>query len=383
MMRLRGIRAVVTGGAGFIGSHIVDSLLSENDVVVVDDFSTGKEENLIAHGAGPRFADGDAEPIGGVEGGGMRRAEGFAGPPAEMEGEGGSSGRCARGPRKVPLTGEGARGGRRRGREFARRRGLIILRGSVTDEGLLRLALRDADVVFHLAAIPGVPASVRDPAGTARVNLMGTLAVLEAARHCGVSKVIFSSSCAVYGDARPPVSETTLPCPKSPYAVQKLAGEHLCRVYHELHGLKTVCLRLFNVFGPRQDPESEYAAVIPRFVKDMRERGRVTIFGDGRQTRDFIYVGDVVRATLLAAERSSADGRVVNVATGKGTSVSELARELAAVLGLPLRVRRASRREGDIRHSWADTTLAQKVLGFRACVPLRRGLRALASALPC
>ncbi|MGQ9582966.1 MAG: NAD-dependent epimerase/dehydratase family protein [Thermoplasmatota archaeon] len=328
-MALRGLGAAVTGGAGFIGSHIVDALLPDNDVIVIDDFSTGKPENLLGPGVG--------SPVSGTD-------------------------RWDTGTPRRP-------------------RGLKIIRGSITEPKLLRLAFRDTDLVFHLAARPSVPQSIRDPAGTAHVNLTGTLAVLEAARECGVKKVIFSSSCAVYGDARPPVKETALPRPKSPYAVQKLAAEHYCRLYHELYGLRTVCLRYFNVFGPRQDPSSEYAAVIPKFFGDMARRGRVTIYGDGRQTRDFVFVGDAVRANMLAAEGSAADGAVLNVATGEGTSVRALAKEVASVLGRPLRVERAPRREGDIRHSWADISLARKLLDFRPGVPLREGLIISGSAL--
>ena len=361
-MALRGLRVVVTGGAGFIGSHIVEALLPENEVTVVDDFSTGKEENILSacHRAA-RAGYGGAGEAG-------KGAEGWGGGAIYLRGPGGLSGLRRSGGQGV-LRSPGAL------------RGLRVLRGSVTDPELLRLALRGADVVFHLAARPSVPASVRDPAGTGAVNLGGTLAVLEAARGCDVEKVIFSSSCAVYGDARPPVSEAAPPRPLSPYAVQKLASEHYCLVYHRLYGLGAVCLRYFNVFGPRQDPGSEYAAVVPRFFRDMLERGAVTVFGDGRQTRDFIFVDDVVRATLLAAGRSAAEGRVINVATGRGTSVGRLAEDVAGVLGMPLRVRRAPPREGDIRHSRADVSLARRVLGFRPALTLREALRMYRSAL--
>lgn len=306
---LRGKRIVVTGGAGFIGSHLVDALGPGNDLVVFDDFSTGRMENLL----GPA--------------------------------------------------------------------GHRIVRGSVTRPSQLGVVFRDADLVFHLAARPSVPASVLDPRGSARANLDGTLNVLVAARDAGVRKVVFSSSCAVYGDSPPPVKETALPRPKSPYAVQKLAAEHYCQNFQKLYGLATVCLRYFNVFGPRQDPGSQYAAVVPVFFRDIVQKGELTIFGDGGQTRDFIFVDDVVRANLLAAERTRADGAVLNIATGKGTSVNTLARRVAAIAGRPLAVRRAPPRGGDIVHSYADISKAKRLLGFGPKTTLSAGLRISGSAL--
>jgi len=306
---IEGKRIVVTGGAGFIGSHIVEALHSANDVIVLDDFSSGKEQNILGMG------------------------------------------------------------------------GIMVLRGSVTQPKHLAFAFRNADIVFHLAAIPSVQKSVSDPTATEKVNLLGTLNVLQAARDAGVRKLVFSSSCAVYGDARPPVGEDAAPRPLSPYAVQKLAAEHYCRLFHEPRGMRTVCLRYFNVFGPRQDPSSEYAAVVPRFFRDMATKGGVTVFGDGRQTRDFVYVGDVVGANLLAAERTGADGGAVNIATGRPTSVLELARTIAGIVGRPLKVKRAPARKGDIRHSHADVSMARRTLGFRPSVGLREGLRVFSTAL--
>jgi UDP-glucose 4-epimerase len=306
---LKGKRVVVTGGAGFIGSHLVDALVPENDVTVLDDFSSGRMENLL----GPA--------------------------------------------------------------------GHRIVRGSVTRPAQLRLVFRGADVVFHLAARPSVPASVADPRGSSRANLDGTLNVLEAARQCDVKKVVFSSSCAVYGDASPPVKETAIPRPKSPYAIQKLAAEHYCRNFYELYGLGTVCLRYFNVFGPRQDPGSQYAAVVPVFFRDLLQKGTVTVYGDGAQTRDFIFVDDVVRANLLAAETRAAEGTVLNIATGKGTSVNTLAKEIARLTGKPPVVRRAPPRRGDIKHSFANVSMARTLLGFRPTTSLSNGLGIFRSAL--
>jgi len=306
---IEGKRIVVTGGAGFIGSHIVEALHSKNDIIVLDDFSTGKEQNILGMG------------------------------------------------------------------------GIMVLRGSVTQPKHLAFAFRNADIVFHLAALPSVQQSISDPAGTEKVNLAGTLNVLQAARDAGVGKLVFSSSCAIYGDARPPVGEDALPRPNSPYAVQKLAAEHYCRLFHEPRGMRTVCLRYFNVFGPRQDPSSQYAAVVPAFFRDMARRGSVTVFGDGRQTRDFIYVGDVVGANILAAERTGADGGVLNIATGRPTSVLELARAVAGAVGKPLGIRRAPPRKGEIRHSHADIARATRTLGFRPSVGLKEGLRIFSTAL--
>ena len=305
---IEGKRIVVTGGAGFIGSHIVEALHSANDVMVLDDFSSGKEQNILG------------------------------------------------------IT------------------GIMVLRGSVTQPRHLANAFQNADLVFHLAARPSVQQSIADPLGTEKVNLTGTLNVLQAARDAGVDKVIFSSSCAVYGDARPPVGEDALPRPMSPYAVQKLAAEHYCRLFDRPGGMRTVCLRYFNVYGPRQDPGSQYAAVVPVFFRDMARKGALTVFGTGRQTRDFIYIGDVVRANLLAAEMPGADGKIINIATGKATSVLELGRTVAGVVGKPLRIKRAPARRGDIRHSSADISLARRSLGFRPAVGLEEGLRIFSTA---
>jgi nucleoside-diphosphate-sugar epimerase len=257
----------------------------------------------------------------------------------------------------------------------------MVLRGSVTQPKHLSFAFRNADIVFHLAARPSVQQSMADPQGTEKVNLTGTLNVLQAAREAKVGKVIFSSSCAVYGDGRPPLGEDALPRPLSPYAVQKLAAEHYCRLFDRSGGLRTVCLRYFNVYGPRQDPGSQYAAVVPVFFRDMARKGQLTVYGTGRQTRDFIFIGDVVRANMLAAEDPGADGEVLNIATGKPTSVLELARTVAGVLGKPLRIKRSPPRTGDIRHSTADISRARRSLGFRPSVGLEEGLRIFSTAL--
>ena len=308
-MALKNKLIIVTGGAGFIGSHIVDALSPANDVIVLDDFSSGKRENLL-----------------------------------------GAS-------------------------------GVKVLKGSVTKPRLLKLLFRDADYVFHLAARPSVPASVRDPKGSSLVTLGGTLNVLMAAHEAGVKKVIFSSSCAVYGDARPPVSEMAHLAPKSPYAIQKLGSEHYCRIFHDVYGMRTVCLRYFNVFGPRQDPASQYAAVIPVFFRDLAAKGSVTIYGDGKQTRDFIFVDDVVKVNILAAENSAADGNVLNIATGKGTGILDLAGAIAKIVGKPLKVKNSPARDGDILHSRADVSLAKKLLGFRPKTELSRGLRIFSTSI--
>ena len=238
------MKYIVTGGAGFIGSHIVEAMAGSDDVVVIDNFSSGTDKNT----------------------------RGF---PDNVD----------------------------------------IIRGSITDLSFLRDAFNKADGVFHLAAIASVARSVDDPQATHETNLTGTLNVLLAARECGVKKVVFSSSSAVYGDEKTlPKREDMPPVPLSPYAVSKLAGEYYCSVFSDLFDIKTVSLRYFNVFGPRQDPHSEYAAVIPKFITRLIDNQPPLIFGDGMQTRDFVYIRDVVQANLLAM-RSSATG-TFNIGSG-------------------------------------------------------------------
>ncbi len=284
------MKAIITGGAGFIGSNLAEVLSRDNEVIIVDDLSTGNEANI----------------------------RGF-----EIE----------------------------------------LVKGSVTDLDLLRKIFEGADYVFHQAAIPSVPRSIKDPVSTNEANVTGTLNVLIAARDCSVKKVIFASSSSAYGDTPElPKREDMNPNPLSPYAVTKLIGEYYCNVFDEVYDLKTVALRYFNVYGPKQDPHSDYAAVIPKFIKRIQEGKPPIIYGDGTQTRDFTSVDDVVSANILAAE-SDAKG-VYNVATGKRITINELANVIMAIMGRDLDPIHEKQREGDVLHSLGDITKAKKDFGY-------------------
>lgn len=292
-------KLIITGGAGFIGSNLAWALAKENEVVVIDDLSTGKVENL----------------------------EGM-----EVQ----------------------------------------LIRTSITDLDI-QAAFEGADCVFHLAAIASVKKSVEDPVRTNEVGIDGTLRVLIAARDAGVRRVIFSSSAAVYGSSPElPKRENMMPEPKSPYAVSKLAGEHYGQVFKELYGLETVSLRYFNVFGPKQDPSSEYSGVISRFVSAMLKGEQPVIYGDGEQTRDFVYVADVVKANLLAMKSISTG--VFNIACGKRISLNVLAGTIGKILGLKVMPRYEGPRSGDIRHSWADINKARE-MDYIPSYDLDEGLR--------
>ena len=299
-------RALVTGGAGFIGSHLVAGLVAEGwDVRVFDDLSSGREANL-------------AEVGGGVE----------------------------------------------------------LIRGDVRDEQALARAADGIEVVFHQAALASVPLSVAEPLRTHSVNVDGTLHVLEAARRAGVRRVVFAASSSAYGDGEELPKLETMPAnPVSPYALQKHAGELYCGLYTSLYHLETVALRYFNIFGPRQDPKSEYAAVIPRFICSALAGEGATIFGDGEQTRDFAFVQDAVRANLLAADAERAPGAVINVATGRRTSLNELWQAIRGITGVRAEAHHAPSRPGDVRASVADVSRARELLGFEPAVDLHEGLR--------
>jgi nucleoside-diphosphate-sugar epimerase len=304
--RGRGRSALVTGGAGFIGGHIVERLLAEGwSVRVLDDFSSGRESNLD-----------------------------------------GCEGR------------------------------IDLVRGDIRDSDTLARAVDGVEVVFHQAAVPSVSRSVAEPLRTNSVNIEGTLMVLEAAREAGVRRVVYAASSSAYGDTEVlPNAESLEARPVSPYAFQKFAGEEYCRLYYALHDLETVALRYFNVYGPRQDPESEYAAVIPRFVTAALAGMPAEIYGDGEQTRDFIFVADAVQANLLAADAQRAPGHVVNVASGRRTSLNELWNVVSDLVGVPLEARYAEPRPGDVRDSLASLERARELLGYEAAVDLREGLR--------
>jgi UDP-glucose 4-epimerase len=304
---------VVTGGAGFIGSHLVEALIGRGHRVrVVDDLSSGRLENL----------------------------------PPERVGEVGSG---------APIE---------------------LSRADVAEREPVRSALRGASGVFHEAAQVSVPASMRDPEKSYRVNVMGTLNVLEAARAEGVKKVVFAASSAAYGDvATLPKREEMTPRPLSPYAAGKLAGETLLATWGLAFGLETVALRYFNVYGPRQADDSPYSGVIAQFARRLLERRAPTIYGDGEQSRDFVFVEDVVRANLLAMERKVEAGAVINVGTGKSVTVHSLCRLLTGIAESSIEPVHQPARAGDVRHSLASIERARAWLGFEPRVELEEGLR--------
>jgi UDP-glucose 4-epimerase len=301
-----GRKALVTGGAGFIGGHLVARLASDGwQVRVLDDFSTGKKANLM----------GCLDDI-------------------------------------------------------------DLVRGDVRDPEVVRRAVEGSEVVFHQAAVPSVPRSVEDPWLTHSVNVDGTVQVLEAARHAGVRRVVYAASSSAYGDtAELPKIETMPASVLSPYALQKHTGEVYCRLYTALYGLETVALRYFNVFGPRQDPASEYAAVIPRFAVAAAAGEPCHIYGDGKQTRDFTFVGDAVQANLLAADAPRASGYVINVAAGRQTSLLELWASICEILEVEIEPVHEPARAGDVRDSLADLGRARDLLGYEPGVDLAEALR--------
>lgn len=297
---------LVTGGAGFIGSHIATALAERGDRVrVLDDLSAGFEKNLAHLGD---------------------RVE--------------------------------------------------LIRGSVCDAEAVGRAAEGCELIFHQAAIASVPASLRVPLDSHAATMTGTVQVLDAARRGGVRRVVMAASAAAYGDQASAAKRETDPArPLSPYAASKLASELYCQAFTAAFGLETVALRYFNVFGPRQDPASEYSAVIPIFVTKLIADEPPTVYGDGGQSRDFVYVEDVVRANLLAAEAAEASGRIINVATGRHTTLLDLIEAINAALGTSVEPRFAPPREGDIRESLADITVARSVLGYEPDVSLAEGLR--------
>ena len=296
---------LVTGGAGFIGSHLVDALLAAGwSCRVLDNFSTGSPRNL-------------SHILDQVE----------------------------------------------------------LIEGDIRDVETVRRAVNGMEVVFHQAALPSVPRSINDPLTTHAVNATGTLNVLSAARESGVRRVVYASSSSVYGDSRQlPKREDMLALPKSPYASSKLAGEHYCRAFLTAYGLETVSLRYFNVFGPRQDPTSHYAAVIPRFISALLEGADVRIYGDGRQTRDFTYVGNVVQANLAAASALGAEGGVCNIACGRRTSLLSLLDMLSARIGALPRSVHEAKRTGDVQDSVADVSEARRLLDYEPETDIQQGL---------
>ena len=257
-----------------------------------------------------------------------------------------------------------------------------VIEGELRSYERVHNAVRGVELVYHQGALPSVPRSVQDPLTTSAVTIEGTLNVLLAARDEDVQRVVFASSSSVYGNTGTlPRTETQQPDPISPYAVAKLAAERYCVSFHRVYALETVALRYFNVFGPRQDPTSQYAAVVPRFIAAVDEGQPVPIHGDGTQSRDFTYVENVVQANLLAGDRAGAGGTVLNVATGRQATVNELADAIGAALGKPVEREYLPSRTGDVTDSWADIGEARRVLGYETSVELEDGLRRTAEAL--
>jgi nucleoside-diphosphate-sugar epimerase len=268
---------------------------------------------------------------------------------------------------------------------LSKQRGFTLVDGSITDAAAVEKAVRGARWVFHLAALPSVPVSMREPERTTLVNVSGTVQVLEAARKAGTQRVVLACSCAAYGDGpEEPKREDHTARPTSPYAAQKIAAELMAQTYTRALGLPCVALRFFNVYGPRQDPKSEYAAVIPRFASLLLQGKRPVVFGDGKQTRDFVHVSDVVRANLLAATAAHAPGEVINVASGRSASLIELIALLKSAVGPTARAiepEHQPERAGDLRSSSADLTKARKILAYEPWTSLEDGLGSLITFL--
>jgi nucleoside-diphosphate-sugar epimerase len=298
---------LVTGGAGFIGSNIVRRLVAMGEKVrVLDNFSTGKKENLA----------------------GVDRVD--------------------------------------------------IVEGSLVDLETVKRALEGIEYVLHQGAIPSVPRSVADPLGSNEANITGTLMAMEAAKEAGVKRFVFAASSSAYGDSEIlPKVENMPNCPLSPYAVSKLAGEFYTRVYADVYKFPTVSLRYFNIFGPYQDPASEYAAVIPKFIIKMLRGEAPVIYGDGEQSRDFTYIDNAVEANLLACQSEKVGrGEVINIACGKRYTLNELVGELNAILGTNIEPVYTDPQPGDVKHSLADISKAKELLGYEVKVDFKEGLRA-------
>jgi len=305
-------KVIVTGGAGFIGSHLTELLLSRGyHVIIIDDFSTGKMANI--------------EPL-------------------------------------------------------LKNKKVDFIQGSITELPLLQNLFQGVDFVFHQAALSSVPRSIEDPLSTSKVNITGTLNVLLAARDNNVKKVIYASSSSVYGDTPTlPKREDMVSNPQSPYALTKLVSEYYCRVFHQIYGLPSICLRYFNVYGPRQDSDSQYAAVIPIFIAKLSQDKSPIIYGDGEQTRDFTFVKDVIQANIIGAE-SDACG-VFNIGRGENSTLNDLAKTIINLVGKDLQSEYQPPRVGDVRDSLADISKA-RAIGYEPQYSLDKGLRETIKGLP-
>jgi UDP-N-acetylglucosamine/UDP-N-acetyl-alpha-D-glucosaminouronate 4-epimerase len=303
---------LVTGGAGFIGSHIVKRLVNDGGQVrVVDNLSTGQARRLDALRSAIQFIEGD-----------------------------------------------------------------------LAEEAIARRAVEGIDFVLHQAAVPSVQRSVADPVGTNRANVTATLNLLESCRRAGVRRLVYAASSSAYGDTEVlPKHEDMPPHPLSPYALQKFVGERYCRLYHELFGLETVSLRYFNVFGPGQDPHSEYSAVIPKFIKGLLAKQPITIYGDGEQSRDFTYIDNVVEANLLALEAPDAAGKMCNIGCGERITLNRLVTLLEQQLGTKAQVSYTPPNAGDVRNSLADIERAKVLLRYRPEIMIEEGLRRTIEAM--
>jgi nucleoside-diphosphate-sugar epimerase len=297
---------LVTGGAGFIGSHIAHRLLREGAKVrIVDNLSTGKKERLR-----------DVE-------------------------------RC-----------------------------IEFIEDDLADRRVCDRAVQGVEYVLHQAAVPSVHRSIQDPVETNRANIIGTLNLLESCREHGVRRLVYAASSSAYGDTQVlPKKEDMAPNPLSPYALQKFVGERYCKLYNDLYGLETVSLRYFNVFGPSQDPWSEYSAVIPKFATRLQSGQSLVVYGDGEQSRDFTYIDNVVEANLLAIKARRTDGAVINIGCGESLTLNRLIRFLEEILRVQAVVDYEPPRRGDVRHSLADISLARDVLGYQPKVTVLEGLR--------
>ena len=251
-----------------------------------------------------------------------------------------------------------------------------LVEGDIRSYHIVQDSLKDIDIVLHQAALPSVPRSIKDPITTNDVNINGTLNILEAAVDLKVKRVVYASSSSVYGDNPVlPKVETMVPNPLSPYAVSKLTGEKYCNVFSRIYGLETVCLRYFNVFGPRQDPASQYSAVIPKFIKAISQDIQPVIYGDGEQSRDFTYISNVIQANILAATSDCESGITVNCAVSGQITLNDLVKEMNKLMNKDIKPLYEGPRAGDIKHSYADISLAEKSIGYKPVVSFEEGLK--------